>query len=106
MLGLHVTQTTDMLGDNMSVVLNTTVPGSQLKKKHNAIAYHRIREAISARIIRFGHITSNRNIADLMTKPLGSEVFHRLTQQTLFRKPSHLLKKESSVPEKPKHGSS
>jgi hypothetical protein len=35
-----------MLGDNMSVVLNTTVPSSVLKKKHNAIAYHRIREAI------------------------------------------------------------
>jgi hypothetical protein len=29
-----------MLGDNMSVVLNTTVPSSVLKKKHNAIAYH------------------------------------------------------------------
>jgi hypothetical protein len=28
-----------MLGDNMSVVLNTTVPSSVLKKKHNAIAY-------------------------------------------------------------------
>jgi hypothetical protein len=27
-----------MLGDNMSIVLNTTVPSSVLKKKHNAIA--------------------------------------------------------------------
>jgi hypothetical protein len=37
-----------MLGDNMSVVLNTTVPSSVLKKTHNAIAYHRVREAIAA----------------------------------------------------------
>jgi hypothetical protein len=29
-----------MLGDNMSAVLNTTVPSSVLKKNHNAIAYH------------------------------------------------------------------
>jgi hypothetical protein len=28
-----------MLGDNMPVVLNTTVPSSALKKKHDAIAY-------------------------------------------------------------------
>jgi hypothetical protein len=42
-----------MLGDNMSVVLNTTVPSSVLKKKHSAIAYHRVREAIVARIMRF-----------------------------------------------------
>jgi hypothetical protein len=34
-----------MLGDDMSVVLNTTVPSSVMKKKHNEIAYHRIREA-------------------------------------------------------------
>jgi hypothetical protein len=29
-----------MLGDNMSVFLNITVPSSVLKKKHNAIAFH------------------------------------------------------------------
>jgi hypothetical protein len=29
-----------MLEDNMSVVLNTTVLSSILKKKHNVIAYH------------------------------------------------------------------
>jgi hypothetical protein len=42
-----------MLGDNMSVVLNTTFPSSDLKKKHNAISYHRVREAIAARIMSF-----------------------------------------------------
>jgi hypothetical protein len=47
-----------MSGDNMSVVLNTTVPSSVLKKKHNAIAYHRVREAIAARIMRFAHMNS------------------------------------------------
>jgi hypothetical protein len=29
-----------MLHDNMSVVLNTTVPSSVLKKKQNAVGYH------------------------------------------------------------------
>jgi hypothetical protein len=38
-----------MLGDNMSVVLNTSVP-SVLKKKYNANAYHCAPEAISAGI--------------------------------------------------------
>jgi hypothetical protein len=37
-----------MLGDNMSVVLNTSVPTSVLKKKHNAIACHQVR-AIAAK---------------------------------------------------------
>jgi hypothetical protein len=29
-----------ILGDNKSVVLNTAVPSSVFKKKHNTIAYH------------------------------------------------------------------
>ena len=43
MLGVPIIGLTRMLGDNMSVIQNYSLPGSQLKKKHNAIAYHRIR---------------------------------------------------------------
>jgi hypothetical protein len=46
-LGVALDGSELMLGDSMSVVLNTTVPSSVLKKKHNAIAYHRVREATS-----------------------------------------------------------
>jgi hypothetical protein len=66
-----------MLGDNMSVVLNTTVPSSVLKKKHYAIAYHRVREAIAARM-RFAYIKIEENVIDVLTKPLSNEKFHNL----------------------------
>ena len=36
------------LGDSMSVVLNTSVPSSVLKKKHNAIAYQCVHRVIAA----------------------------------------------------------
>jgi hypothetical protein len=58
-----------MLADNMSVVLNTTVPSSVLKKKHNSIANHRVREAIAARIMIFAYIKSEENVSDVLTKP-------------------------------------
>jgi hypothetical protein len=45
-----------MLGENMSVVANTSVPSSVLKKKHNAIAYHQVREAIAAKVMRFAYV--------------------------------------------------
>jgi hypothetical protein len=35
----------------MSLVLNPIVPSSVLKKKDNAIAYHRVKEANAARIM-------------------------------------------------------
>jgi hypothetical protein len=54
-----------MLGDDMSLVLNTTVPSSVLKKKHNAIAYHRVREAFVARIMIFAYIKSEENVSEV-----------------------------------------
>ena len=45
MIGVPIDGSTLMLGDNKSVVINTTIPSSALKKKHNAIAYHRVCEA-------------------------------------------------------------
>ena len=87
MLGVPVLEPTLMLGDNMSVVLNTTVPSSQLKKKHKACAYHRIRECIAAGIIRFSHIVSTENLADILTKPLAGDQYLYLTKKQLFRLP-------------------
>ena len=74
-----------LLGDNMSVMVNTVIPLSQLKKKHNAIAYHRVRGAIAAKIIRFAHIPSTENRADCLTKPLTNDMFLSLVQPVLFR---------------------
>jgi hypothetical protein len=59
-LEVSLNESVSMSGDNMSIFLNTTVPSSLLKKKHNAIAYHRIREAIAARIMRFAYIKSEK----------------------------------------------
>jgi hypothetical protein len=87
MLGVPVDGPAIMYGDNQSVVLNTTVPSSVLKKKHHACAYHRVREAIAAKIIILRHIRSTENFADLLTKPLAGETFHKLIKPYLFRNP-------------------
>jgi hypothetical protein len=76
-----------MLGNNQSVVLNTIVPSSILKKKHNSLAYHWAREAIAAQIIAFCHIDSKENIAEVSMKPLPPGKFYDLIQPVLFRIP-------------------
>jgi hypothetical protein len=90
MLGVRLEKQTTLLGDNMSVVLNTTIPSSSLKKKHLACAYHRVREAIAGKYVRFGHVRSERNLADVGTKPLDTTAFHRIVGPYLFRDPEHL----------------
>jgi hypothetical protein len=74
-----------MLGDNMSVVLNTSVPSSFLKKKHNAISYHCVQEAIAARIFRFAYLKSKENVSNILTKPLCMEKFYYLVKKWLIR---------------------
>ena len=90
MIGVPIDGPAALLGDNMSVVINTTVPSSVLKKKHCAIGYHRVRESIAAGVMTFVHIPSTENIADVMTKPLGNQQFHSLIKPMLFRAPVHV----------------
>ena len=68
MLGVPIDGPAIMYGDNQSVVLNTTVPSSVLKKKHHACAYHRVREAIAAKIIIFRHIRSTEKFSHNVIK--------------------------------------
>jgi len=52
MMGIPVIGPNQIFYDNKSDVLNTTLPPSTLKKKHNAIAYHRIRKQLLPRLFQ------------------------------------------------------
>src|SRR5687768_1044169 len=86
MLGVKLEPTSLLVGDNMAVVLNTTIPSSTLKKKHQACNYHKVRESIAAGFIEYAHIRSEDNMADLLTKPLGRTLFEQISSEYLFRK--------------------
>jgi len=66
--GIPIDGPADVFCDNQSVVTNSSVPASVLNKRHNAICYHRVREAQAAGTIRVGWIKGEFNLADLFTK--------------------------------------
>ena len=68
MMEIPLIGATAIFCDNQSVVENSTAPESVLKKRHNAIAYHRAREAQAAGIIKVAWEDGATNIADLLTK--------------------------------------
>jgi hypothetical protein len=53
-------------------------------KRHNALAYHRVREAIASDVIWFFHISGKINPADVLTKFLGHVTFWPLIKPFLF----------------------
>ena len=72
MMGIPCELPTLIHGDNQSVLANTSVPDSVLKKKSNSIAYHFVREGCARDEWRTGYINTHSNPADLLTKPLPS----------------------------------
>ena len=67
-LGVPIDGAHFMFGDNETVVNTASMPHGKLHKRHNALAYHRVREAIAAGIIRFHHIPGHTNPADILSK--------------------------------------
>jgi hypothetical protein len=70
MFGIPIDGPANMYCDNDSVCSNSTKPKSTLKKKHNTIAYHQVREAVAAGTIRVAWEPTDSNIADMLTKCL------------------------------------
>ena len=75
-MGVKVSQPTVIYGDNLSAITNVVNPGSQLKKKYLALAYHFCRENFSAGIVKLRKIDTKDNYADPFTKALVAYEFH------------------------------
>jgi hypothetical protein len=83
-LGVPIATRSFMFGDNKSVVTSSTIPHSVLNKRHNALSYHRVREAIAAKILAFVHIEGSKNPADILSKHYGHAQVWHMVRALLF----------------------
>ena len=74
-----------LFGDNSSVVTSSTVPHSLLKKRHNALSYHRVREAVASDMLSFQHIPGTDNPADILSKHWSYAKVWSTLRPLLFR---------------------
>ena len=90
MMGIPVEGAAFIFGDNKSVLANTMNPGSTLKKKCAAVAYHLVREGVARGEWITAWISTHENIADLLTKPMSAGAkrngFVKKILQHIFRK--------------------
>ena len=71
-MGIPCTEPAYIYGDNQQVLENTTMPHYVLNKKSNSIAFQFLREGSAKDEWRTTYINTNKNPADMMTKPLPS----------------------------------
>jgi hypothetical protein len=83
MMGVPVNGPSYIYGDNMSVIHNTQRPESTLKKKSNSICYHAVQESVAMGESLTGHIKTEHNLADLLTKVMFGSKRRRLVQGIL-----------------------
>jgi hypothetical protein len=84
MMGVPLVGLTSLFCNNEAVVTNSTAPESTLKKKHNAIAYHRMREANAAGIMKISKEDGDTNVADILTKLMPRPRLKRLASNVLW----------------------
>ncbi len=70
-MGITVDEPAFVFGDNQSVLVNMTAPGSMLEKSSNAIAFHFVREGCTFDEWQTTYINTDKDVADLLTKPLA-----------------------------------
>ena len=83
-MGVPIDGKSWLLGDNKSVITSSTIPTSTLNKRHNALAYHKVRSTIASGAMMFCHIKGTENPADVMTKFLPYPTSWGLIQPFLF----------------------
>jgi len=84
MMGVPLDGPTHVKADNMSVIKNSSLPESVLKKKSNSICYHYVRERAAAGVIVVSYEPTESNLADMLTKIQPGPVRQRLARMVLF----------------------
>jgi hypothetical protein len=85
MMGIPCDFPAYILGDNKSVLVNSSMPFSTLKKKSCSIAYHFVREGVASNEWRCAYVNTHENPADILTKPIaGGEKRIKLTGMMLY----------------------
>ena len=84
-LGVPLNGPSYLFGDNASVATSGSVPHSRLSKRHQALSYHYVREAIASNMVRFYHISGDINPADILSKHWAhGVVYPKLLRPLLF----------------------
>ena len=77
-MGVEITGPTLLFEDNNSCIAMSENPLHHKRTKHIDISYHYTRDIVENDVVVLCKISSEEQLADILTKPLGKTVFQRL----------------------------
>jgi hypothetical protein len=83
-LGVPIRDKSFMFGDNTTVMNSSTVPHAKLHKRHNALSFHCVPEAVATKIVAIYHLAGEYNPADILSKHWGYQQTWHILQPLLF----------------------
>ena len=84
MFGIPVTEPANVFCNNEAAYKNSAFAESQLRRKHQSICYHLVREAVAAGKIIVHKVDGEDNLADLLTKSVPAHRRKYLRSKIMF----------------------
>ena len=66
--GVPIQEQSYMFGDNKSIINSSSIPHAKLHKRHVALSFHRVRQAIASKFVEFYFLPGVDNPADILSK--------------------------------------
>jgi hypothetical protein len=67
-LGIPIQEKSYIFGDNKTVINASSTPHAKLHKRHNALSFHHVREAVASKYVTIFHLPGEYNPADILSK--------------------------------------
>ena len=83
-LGVPIRDVSYVFGDNKTVVDSSTLPHAKLHKRHNALSFHRVREAIASGYVVMTHLPGSANPSDILSKHWAYQAVWPILRPILF----------------------
>ena len=80
-LKIKVDQAITVFEDNTTCIQMATTEKMRSRSKHIDIKYHNVREAVKEKLIQLQYCETEKNVADILTKPLNVQRHRELTKE-------------------------
>jgi hypothetical protein len=67
-LGIPIQEKSYVFGDNKTVINASSTPHAKLHKRHNALSFHHVWEAVASKYVTILHPPGEYNPADILSK--------------------------------------